>query len=459
MYGKPATGEAARPVQTLIWYPAEKSSNPPMVFGDYLPLSVRELEATPTVGSFPVLAQERALYGDVVNDKTLAVKDASPASGSFPVVIYAPSFSAPAYENSDLLEYLASNGYIVLSSADVGAHSRPMTPDLEGIEAQRGDISFLIGYAHTLPGADMSHVAVAGFSWGGISNLFAAARDSRINALISLDGSARYFPKLIVDSGYVHPEEMTIPVLFFRNGGMSLEDADRQKPTTAGPDFLNELTHADLYDIHMYWMNHGDFSSTFQRNPDYWRGGHRDVDYTRADANQSYNWVARYVLNFLNAYFKQDADAQKFLKNTPIENGAPAHLFNVDFRAASGIAPTLIAFTAEVGKRGFDHVDDVYTAFKASNPDYKFDEHQMLDWAAGLMWYQHYPEAIAVFKLDTTLFPNDAYIYGQLADAYAKNGQKDLAIASYEKALAIRPDNPNIKGELEKLKNPPPAKP
>ena len=90
-----------------------------------------------------------------------------------------------------------------------------MTSDLEGMEAQRGDISFLIGYAHTLPAADMSHIAVAGFSWGGISNLFAAARDSRIDALISLDGSARYFPKLIVDSGYVHPEEMTIPVLFF----------------------------------------------------------------------------------------------------------------------------------------------------------------------------------------------------------------------------------------------------
>ena len=83
MMGKPVTGELARPVQTLIWYPAEKSSSPPMVFGDYLPLRVRELEATPTIGSAPALAQVRQEYGDTVNDKTLAVKDAVARFGVF----------------------------------------------------------------------------------------------------------------------------------------------------------------------------------------------------------------------------------------------------------------------------------------------------------------------------------------------------------------------------------------
>ena len=209
----------------------------------------------------------------------------------------------------------------------------------------------------------------------------------------------------------------------------------------------------------MYWMYHGDFSSTFQRDPGHWQVGLRDPDYTQSDANESYSWVARYVLNFLNAYFKHDESSRKFLKNTPVENGAPAHLFNVDFRAASGIAPTLTAFTAEVGKRGFDHVDDVYTAFKAANPDFKFDQRQMVDWGAGLMWFQHYPEAIAIFKLDTVLFPNQAPIYDQLAGAYDKNGQRDLAVASYEKSLTIRPDDPYAKAELEKLRAPAPAKP
>ena len=33
--GKPYQGERARPLQTLIWYPAEKSSSKPMTVGDY----------------------------------------------------------------------------------------------------------------------------------------------------------------------------------------------------------------------------------------------------------------------------------------------------------------------------------------------------------------------------------------------------------------------------------------
>jgi hypothetical protein len=33
--GKPYQGERARPLQTLIWYPAQKSSGKPMTVGDY----------------------------------------------------------------------------------------------------------------------------------------------------------------------------------------------------------------------------------------------------------------------------------------------------------------------------------------------------------------------------------------------------------------------------------------
>lgn len=52
---------------------------------------------------------------------TLAVRDAAPASGSFPVVIYAPSYAESAHENLDLCEYLASQGYVVIASRSLGA--------------------------------------------------------------------------------------------------------------------------------------------------------------------------------------------------------------------------------------------------------------------------------------------------------------------------------------------------
>src|SRR5271156_4039154 len=40
--GKPYQGERARPLQTLIWYPAEKSNARPMTVGDYGNLAATE---------------------------------------------------------------------------------------------------------------------------------------------------------------------------------------------------------------------------------------------------------------------------------------------------------------------------------------------------------------------------------------------------------------------------------
>jgi dienelactone hydrolase len=46
----------------------------------------------------------------------------------------------------------------------------------------------------------MTRVAALGFSWGGLANSLAAAKDDRIDALISLDGSERYFPGFVKSS-------------------------------------------------------------------------------------------------------------------------------------------------------------------------------------------------------------------------------------------------------------------
>jgi dienelactone hydrolase len=89
-----------------------------------------------------------------------------------------------------------------------------VTDDLDGINAQARDISFLITFAKTLPDTDLSQVAVVSWSWGGASSLFAAARDPRIDALVSMDGSMRYYPGLVTMAGDVHPERTTIPLLF-----------------------------------------------------------------------------------------------------------------------------------------------------------------------------------------------------------------------------------------------------
>ena len=220
-----------------------------------------------------------------------------------------------------------------------------MTDDLDGINAQARDISFLVTYAKTLPDTDRSEVAVVSWSWGGASSLFAAARDPRIDALVSMDGSMRYYPGLVKMAGDVHPERMTIPLLFFtRENANFLEDLEKSydgpPADKVGRNILNAWTHGDLLTVNMLGMAHAEFSSMFQRGESAERFAENQVaDYGRDDANSSHAWVALYTLNFLNAYLKHDASARAFLERTPAENGVAKHFMGIRFRPAQKASP------------------------------------------------------------------------------------------------------------------------
>ena len=459
--GKAYQGERARPLQTLIWYPAQKSNGKAMTVGDY-----SDLLATETSFGKPELWSDWKWWIEgmkpTLKDSMWAVRDAPLLAGRFPVVIYAPSLSSMSWENADICEYLASHGYVVVASPSTGARSRDMTVDLAGIDAQAQDISFLIGYARTLPDTEMSEIAVAGFSWGGISNLFAAARDNRIDALVALDGSMRYFPGLVKAATDVHPEQMTIPMMFFYQGSTTLEKIARQKPNkdTDGPNVLNAWTHGDLITVEDIALVHTEHGSMFQRNERIWKNYARShkADYTRADGMVGYAWIARYTLEFLDAYLKRDAQAMAFLKKTPAEVGVPPHMMTVNFRAAKGIPASLDALRAEVGRQGFDHAAAIYAAMLKEQPDFKLDEDAVLRWGSDLMEKNHLAEAIEVLKLDVQVFPSSSNSYDSLGEAYMKAGQKQLAIESYKKSLELNPGDDEAKEKLKELEGEPAAK-
>ena len=136
-FGKAGNVGPARPIQTLVWYPAKRSNAAPMLVADYRQASLSDVDF-----SFPgaeaakqragwMAGQQKVQYGAA----TLAVRDAAPVDGRYPVVIYAPSFASLAYENLDLCEYLASHGYIVIASRSLGARSVAMSDDIDGVEA------------------------------------------------------------------------------------------------------------------------------------------------------------------------------------------------------------------------------------------------------------------------------------------------------------------------------------
>jgi len=396
-------------LQTLVWYPAKPGAAKPMTVGDYANLMANE-----TQFDHPRMSPDakRWISGltPTLKMPLWAVRDAPAASGRFPVVIYAPSFSAMSWENADLCEYLASHGYVVIASPDMGASTRDMTLDVAGINAQARDISFLVGYARTLPDTDLSEVAVAGFSWGGISNLFAAARDNRIDALVALDGSMRFYSALVQQADDVHPGQMTIPLLYMAEGEVTLEDYARFPSKYKGPSVLNAWTHGDLITVHMLGMVHTEFSSMYQRNEDVWKNFPevQKADYGREDGITGYAWVARYTLQFLDAYLKHDAAGMAYLKKTPAQNGVPRHFMSVSYRPANGVPSSFDGFRTEIGRLGFDHAAEIYAAMKKEKPDFKLDEVAIDDWSDELISDDRLPEAISLLELDLQIYPDNA---------------------------------------------------
>jgi Chlorophyllase len=457
--GRPTEGNRERPLQTLIWYPAQSTPSAPMTVRDYGQLWATETSfGTPRL---PARAKEWfAATHRALAMPTWAVLDAPAAAGRFPVVIYAPSLSSVAWENADLCEYWASHGFVVVATPNMGASTRNMTADLEGVNAQAADIAFLLGFAHALANADPSAVAVAGFSWGGLANLFAAARDNRIGALLCLDGSLRYWPGLVRQAGDVQPQRMSIPLASFAKSEWTLEEKDRYFSAAQidGPNVLNAWTHGDLLSVHMLGMTHRQFSSMAQRNEDVWRDSadpefpdRQRADYGREDAVAGYSWMARYTLAFLNVYLKQDSSERAYLGRSPAENGVPKHVMDVTWRPGRGIPASIAALRSEVGRQGFDRLDDICAAMSTSNSDVCFEESSLDDWAEELLDDHCLNEALALLTFNVRTHPDSSGAHTRLGRAQALAGQKADAIESYRTALQLSGVNAEARRELAGL--------
>jgi dienelactone hydrolase len=327
-----------RPMQTVVWYPAEKGGRR-VRYDDYLGLvgwetdvnaSPKEQARTVDAWLQMVTDGKRTAQVEAERRKPMwAVRDAVPKAGKFPVVIYAPSVNNTTFENADIAEFLASHGYIVIAAPTVALDSRWIKLDLMHAELQAGDIRFLIDYAHTLPQADMTRVAVAGFSWGGLSNILAAAKDARIKALVCLDGAVRYYNTVMRQARYAVPEKLTTPLLFLAQTPASMETSIRLKEDMSG-SFISRMVNADVYLLTLYPMEHQHFGSSAIRLDD----AAEYKEYTPDEVAFAYSLGARYVLNFLNGYLKNDPTGRAYLVAKPVANGAPPHALRMEVMPA-----------------------------------------------------------------------------------------------------------------------------
>jgi dienelactone hydrolase len=388
-----------------------------------------------------------------LEEQTSAFYKIRSAEGKFPVLIYAPSYQASSIENFALCEYLASHGYIVVSSPSQGTENRLLEGGTEkDMETQARDIEFLIKEVPRIPQADFDKIATMGFSFGGLSNVLAQMRNERIKATVSLDGSIRYQYTTLQRSPFYSIEKVDVPFVH-----MAQKDIPEQvlKEDKLNPElnhkfeFYDSLTNSKAYSLKFHHLTHSYFSTLgvlFQPRDN-------RQDKTDPEIMESYRLISVYTLTFLNAYIQKDTNALQFLENSPQDNGIKRELISQRTKEPTSKPFTFQHFNELALRQGYSDLEKLYHSLLDKHPSLQLSEGNLNNLGLQLVFNpQTSTSGIEVFLFATTLYPQSSNLYDSLAEAYLHIGDKKKAVKNFKKSLRLNAQNQNAIDRLKGLK-------
>jgi tetratricopeptide (TPR) repeat protein len=113
--------------------------------------------------------------------------------------------------------------------------------------------------------------------------------------------------------------------------------------------------------------------------------------------------------------------------------------------------PVADALFPVIMEKGIDAALRSYRALKQSD-DYYVSEAQLNALGYRLLGVKKVREAIEIFRLNAESYPQSANVYDSLGGAYMADGDRELAIKSYQRAVELNPQNTNAVEMLKKLR-------
>ena len=447
-----------RPIPISIWYPAEiKNGNyKQLTVLDYLEVlkEEEEWENLPTeflLDWFPYLWNTPQNNAHL-SEKVTAFSDTAFLDGKFPVIVYAASYQSSSIENFALFEFLASNGFVVISCPSRGTDTRWLEGGTtKDMETQSRDVEFLLKEIHKYESIDFDRIALIGFSFGGLANTLTVMKNKSISALVSLDGTERYNYPVLKKSPYFDLDRLNIPYIHFAQKKIPEEVLTSDKiPAELNYKFqlYDSIKYSNAYSYKFHDLSHSYFSSFGVLF------ANRDKRQDKSDVKimASYKLLSEYTLQFLNATLKNEENAKEFIENSPDKNG---------------ISETLISKKMKKSLESeFDHKDFFDLALNQNYQDLiplyqktikKHPKFQLKEWMLNKKGQRlslnlsKIEESTNVFSLALHIYPKSANLYDSLALAYLYNQDFENAIINYKKLLELDPDNQYAIDKLKEL--------
>jgi hypothetical protein len=310
---------SGRPIHVYVWYPTKKDASKKKIsFGDYAALSNLNVEPwqykNPTDVADRVTLQTMLFdygidsakadekFNSLMHLSSLAIRDAAPATGKFPLVIIGNGLRAGGYLHTLFAEFLASHGYVTITVPSLGITEGTPTPfDLTGIDMQINDLRFALNAMYERPYADLGKLSVAAWSAGGVSTALLQMQNQHIRAVVSLDGATgyQYGFEMIALSPTKNFARLSVPYLHFHG-------SKNKFPVLKNFQYYDSV-RADAYQLEFTEMDHYHFTSIANLL--------NQINNNEESRWKNYSNVLELTLDFLNAYVKSDGSALARLRD------------------------------------------------------------------------------------------------------------------------------------------------
>lgn len=433
-------GSRGRPIQAGVWYPAAAGDGAPgMVVGEYVfpnpgdyrffDLAARFQGREVHRSIMPAVGNDRPRFLELMNAKMLAVRDAEPLPGPYPLVLYLPGSRGGFFENAPLCEHLAGHGYVVVSTHPMGFAFLDPALEQADFETLVRDAEYVIALARELPRVDCGKLAVVGHDIGGLEALLLQMRNTDVDAVASLGGWETLDDRidLLRDNPFFRPSRVRAPLMSL--AGLKAEERDGS--------LLERFGNADRVSLRFGEIPEDALTAygLVAAKP-----GGGETPGTGSFA--VYEATLRYVHRFLDYAIGGDRDSGAFVRKAPAVNGIDCPRATVMYMKGADAPPPADYLVEVCFVEGPRAARELWERYRAGGPF--FAEEELAAVATEFLQQRRVEEAHEVNGIVVEAYPASPGAWFAFGRTSAWTGDLEGAISRLKKTLDLLPANESM---------------